>query len=70
MNEFFSAKKNLVIAGVIVLIALVFIGYFLGVFGLGCTSCNASAAACNPLSCVVDGCVGCTNCMGCVLGCD
>lgn len=70
MNEFFSAKKNLVLAGVIVLIAIIFIGYFLGIFGMGCSTCNVSAAGCSPISCALDGCVSCTKCAGCIIGCE
>jgi len=70
MNEFFSAKKNLLLAVVIVVIAVLFIGYFLASFGMCSSACNIHASSCNPISCVVDGCMGCSNCVGCMLGCE
>ena len=70
MKEFFSAKKNLILAAVIVLIAVMFLGYFLASFGMCGSACNIHASSCNPMSCIVDGCVGCTSCVGCVLGCN
>ena len=70
MKEFFSVKRNIVLVAVVAVVALLLIGSFLAEFGLGCASCNVAASACNPLSCVVDGCMGCTDCVGCVLGCD
>jgi|GEM_PF-6288931 len=70
MREFLSAKKNIILMVLLVLIALMFVGYFFASFGMCSSACNITANACNPISCVVDGCMGCTDCVGCVLGCN
>lgn len=70
MRDFFAAKKNVILAAVVVAFALMIVGYFFASFGLCGSACNIRASACNPISCVLDGCVGCTNCMGCVMGCE
>jgi len=70
MRDFLSAKKNIILVAVIAVFALMIVGYFFASFGLCSSACNITASACNPVGCVLDGCVNCTNCMGCVLGCD
>lgn len=70
MREFLAAKKSLILVALLVVIAFMFAGYFFASFGMCGSACNIAAGACNPISCVVDGCMGCTDCMGCVLGCD
>lgn len=70
MREFFAAKRNIILVAVIAVFALMIIGFFLSSFGMCGTACNIGASACNPVSCVLDGCVDCTNCVGCMLGCE
>ncbi len=70
MRDFLSVRKNIILVAVIAVFVLMIVGYFFASFGLCGSSCNIRASACNPVSCVLDGCVECTNCVGCVLGCD
>lgn len=63
MKDFFSAKKNLVIAAIIVALCVIVVMTFLGNAGLGCYSCDNCSDRFDVISCVADGCVDCTNCM-------
>lgn len=70
MREFLKARSHMVLVIIVVFVALFFGAYFLASFGMCSNACNISASSCNPVSCVLDGCMGCTECAGCILGCE
>lgn len=66
MKEFFAVKKNIIALCAIVVIVVMLIWFVFGSMGCLGHSCNNVAQSCNPIGCVADGCVACTNCaFGC-----